>query len=45
MTDKPKKILKNLVLQEKISDFKQSVNSKDTILYALGIGYSEDPLN
>ena len=45
MSGKPEKVVIEKVIGFKLPDSTHSHTPKDAILYALGIGFSEDPLN
>ena len=42
---KPKTVDPNLCIGYKMSGTTSEITSRDAILYALGVGYSKDPLN
>ena len=42
---KPDKVIPEKCLDYPMEDTKTQITSRDGILYALGVGYSEDPLN
>jgi len=44
MSDKPEKVISEKVIGYKLPNFAHSYKPQSTILYALGIGFSQDPL-